>query len=101
MHSQSRKERAGNFVRDGAFGVGARLEYGTRPANGEDIRESAAVAVEVLEDRVGEIRHLGAVGRRSHELHQLLRIVHRQRPQQHDVHHAEQGGIGSDSQSER
>ena len=101
MHSQTREEGAGNFVRGGALQVGAGLEYGARPANGKDIRESAAAAAKVLEDRVGEVGHHGAIGRRSHELHQLLRILYRQRPKQHDIHHAEQGGIGSDAQSER
>jgi len=101
MDSQRWEKGPGNFVCTDAIRTGARLEHRTRPANREDVRENAVVPTKILEDRVGQIRHHAAVWGRSDELHELLRIVYRQRAEQHGIHHAEEGGIGSNAQRER
>jgi len=59
------------------------------------------IPAKIVEDRVGEICHHGAIGVRSDELHEFLWVFYRQRPEQHDIHEAEEGGIGSDAQSQR
>ena len=62
---------------------------------------NAVVPAQEVKDGAGQIRHHGSTRGRADELHQPLRVFHRQSPQQHHIHQAEQSGVGADSEGQR
>ena len=44
---------------------------------------------------------MAAVGVPPDELDEFLRVLYRQRSKQHDIHHAEHGGVGANAQRQR
>ena len=99
--AQRREEGARNLVHRRTFRYAAKAEYGVSPINRKNIREDAAILAKILKDGVRKIRHGGAIGAHAGELHEVLRILYRQCPEQHDIHQAKEGRIGADAESER